>query len=240
VSPRINAYGQAIGPPVADWTERPAPPRTPMLGRYCRVEKLDVERHAADLWDAYSQETDARDWTYLTIGPFAEAAGYRAFAAGAAQSEDPLHHAVIDLATGKALGTLALARNDRGNGVIEIAFVVYSQRLQRTRAGTEAVFLLLCRAFDTLGYRRVEWKCDALNAPSRAAAMRYGFSFEGIFRQAVIYRGRSRDTAWHSIIDPEWPAIRAAFDQWLAPENFDADGRQRRALAEIRAGLISA
>jgi RimJ/RimL family protein N-acetyltransferase len=151
------------------------------------------------------------------------------------QSSDPLHHAVIDAATAKPAGTAALMRIDPDNGVIEVGAIIYSRRLQRSRAGTEAMFLLMRRAFDQLGYRRYEWKCDSLNAPSRRAAERYGFRFEGIFRQAWVYKGRNRDTAWLSITDREWPAIRRAFEQWLSPENFDPEGRQRRSLSALRA-----
>jgi RimJ/RimL family protein N-acetyltransferase len=147
---------------------------------------------------------------------------------------DPLHHAIIDVATGKAVGTAALMRIDPAHGVIEIGSIAYSPYLKRSRAGTEAMFLFMRRVFDELGYRRYEWKCDSLNAPSRRAAERYGFQYEGTFRQAIVYKGRSRDTAWFSIIDRDWPVIRAGFEQWLAPENFDAAGNQRRSLASLR------
>ena len=140
---------------------------------------------------------------------------------------------MVDRTTGKAVGTLALMRMDPGNGVIEVGHVTFSPKLQRTALSTEAQYLLMRRVFDELGYRRYEWKCDSLNAPSRATAQRLGFQFEGIFRQAVVYKGRTRDTAWFSIIDSEWPARRAAFERWLAPENFDENGVQRRRLGEM-------
>jgi len=232
-APLFNEYDQPIGPPVPDWTPRAQPPRTAITGRYCRVEPIDVERHAKDLYDAYASAADGRDWTYMSAGPFPDFDTYYAYATKQASSTDPLHHAVIDLETGKAVGTLALMRIDTANGVIEVGHVAYSPLLKRTRAGTEAQYLLLKRAFDELGYRRYEWKCDALNAPSRRAATRYGFTFEGIFRQAIVYRGRSRDTAWFSITDAEWPAISRGFAHWLSPENFDAEGEHRASLAEL-------
>ena len=227
---RVNEYGQPIGEPMPQWRAAGVPGNQPMTGRYCRLERVDVERHADDLYDAYRSAPDGRDWTYLSVGPFDTLDAYRAFLATCAASADPLHHTVIDLATDKAVGTLSLMRIDPANGVIEVGFVVFSPRLQKTRMATEAIFLLMQRAFDELGYRRFEWKCDALNLPSRTAAARFGFTFEGIFRQAVTYKGRNRDTAWFSIIDTEWPTLRAGFAQWLDEANFDAQGMQRRTL----------
>jgi RimJ/RimL family protein N-acetyltransferase len=231
MSQRLNEYGQPIGLPMEGWSERPLPPNTAMLGRWCRVEKLDAERDGPALWEAYAQAPDGRDWSYLAVGPFADLAGYMAHARRIAASPDPLHHVIVDLAGGKPVGTAALMRIDRANGAIEVGWITYSPRLQRTPAGTEAMYLLMRRAFDELGYRRYEWKCDALNAPSRRAALRYGFTFEGVFRQAVVTKGRNRDTAWFSILDKEWPPLRAAFQAWLDDANFDVQGRQRTALS---------
>ena len=208
-----------------------------MQGRFSRVEPLDVQRHAADLHAAYQEAPDGRDWTYLSVERFSDFDSYRAYLDMAAAGSDPMHHAIIDLGTGKPAGTAALMRIDAGNGVIEVGQIAYSPRLRRTPAGTEAMFLLMRRVFDELRYRRYEWKCDSLNAPSRAAAARYGFQFEGVFRQAVLYKRRNRDTAWFSIVDAEWPLIRAAFEAWLAPANFDLAGRQQRSLGSIRAAL---
>lgn len=235
MQPRTNAYEQPIGPDMPGWTPRPRPPSRPAEGRYCRLEPLSAERHAADLFRAFSQAPDDSDWTYMSVGPFADEAAYRTFAESAQAGNDPLHHAIIDLNSGRAIGTLALMRIDPANGVIEVGFVSFSRQLKRTRIATEAQFLLMRRAFDELGYRRYEWKCDSLNAPSRAAALRLGFQFEGIFRQATVYKGRSRDTAWFSITDGEWPALRAAYERWLSPDNFDAEGNQRKGLAELAA-----
>ncbi len=234
---RQNAFGQPIGTAVEGWTARPRPARTPMAGRYCRVEPVDVERHAAGLFEAYSDAPDGRDWTYLFAERPGDSAAFGNYLRSAAASDDPLHFTIVDLATGAAVGTAALMRIEPVHGVIEVGSIAYSPRLKQTRAGTEAMYLMMRRAFDELGYRRYEWKCDSLNAPSRAAAHRLGFTFEGIFRQAIVYKNRNRDTAWYSIIDTEWPQLRAAFEGWLAPGNFDANGRQRRSLSAIRDGM---
>lgn len=235
MQPRVNEYQQPVGPALPDWTPRPRPPMANAQGRYCRLEPLSAERHAADLFHAFNQAPDGSDWTYMTAGPFADEAAYRKFAeqAQAQPGSDPFHNAVIDLASGRAVGSLSLMRIEPAHGVIEVGHVAFSRLLKRTRIATEAQFLLMRRAFDELGYRRYEWKCDSLNAPSRSAAARLGFQFEGIFRQAIVYRGRSRDTAWFSIIDSEWPALRAAYESWLSPDNFDAEGNQRQGLAAL-------
>lgn len=205
-----------------------------MMGRYAVVEPVSVEKHATNLFSAYMQAPDASDWTYLSTERPEDELQFRAYLSKLAVSADPLHHAIIDAASGLALGTAAFMRIDAAHGVSEVGSITFSPALQRTRVGTEAIYLMMSRAFDDLGYRRYEWKCDSLNAPSRAAALRYGFTFEGVFRKALVYKGRSRDTAWYSITDDEWPRIRAAFEAWLDPQNFDADGRQRRGLAIIR------
>ncbi|PLC43157.1 GNAT family N-acetyltransferase [Ralstonia pickettii] len=230
----LNAYQQPIGAPLPGWTPRPLPPHTPLAGRYCRLEPLDAARHADALFDAFSQAQDDRVWTYMVEGPFADIAAHRAYIDRIAAKRDPLQYAVIDARTDRPVGTLALMRITPDHGVIEVGAVTFSPLLQRTPASTEAQFLLMKHVFEDLGYRRYEWKCDSLNAPSRQTAQRLGFQFEGIFRQAVVYKGRSRDTAWFSIIDADWPQVRAAFEQWLSPENFDEDGRQRASLAALR------
>jgi len=231
MSPSLNALQQPIGPALPDWSSRRRPERVVLQGRYCRLEPLDVRRHAAQLYAAFSQAQDDSDWTYMAIGPFADLAAYQAHAVRAAASSDPLHFAIVDAVGGQALGTLALMRMDPDNGVIEVGFVSYAPSLKRRPAATEAQYLLMRLAFDELGYRRYEWKCDSLNAPSRAAAVRLGFQFEGVFRQAMVYKGRSRDTAWFSMLDSEWPTVRANLEQWLAADNFDAQGRQRTRLS---------
>jgi RimJ/RimL family protein N-acetyltransferase len=231
---RTNEYGQPIGPAMPHWSPRPAPTGVTLKGRFCQLEPLNAARHAADLFAAYQAAPDGRNWTYLFSGPFANEDDYRRYAETAAQSTDPRHFAVIDTATGKPVGTLSLMRIDPTHGCIEVGNVTFSPLLQQTPASTEAQFLLMAYAFDTLGYRRYEWKCDSLNEPSRRAALRLGFQFEGIFRQALVYKGRSRDTAWYSITDTEWPAVRAALHTWLSEDNLDAQGQQRQSLAAIR------
>lgn len=231
--PPTNEYDQPIGPAMPDWTPRAAPTGVTLTGRLCRLEPVDPARHAADLYAAYRSGADHRGWTYMMAGPFEREEDYRAYAETIAQSTDPRHYAVIDLASGKAVGTLSLMRIDPNHGVIEVGNVMFSPLMQQTPISTEAQFLLMAYVFDDLHYRRYEWKCDALNAPSRTTAARLGFSFEGIFRQAVIYKGRSRDTAWFSIIDSEWPKLKTAFTRWLAADNFDADGRQKRSLKSL-------
>ena len=232
---RLDHLGQPIGSPVPGWTPRPKPPRAPIEGRFVRVEPLDPDRHLEDLFDAFDEDDERRVWTYLPYGPFATPVAYRAFVEAECLGDDPLFHAIVPVEDGKAGGVASYLRVDPAFGVIEVGHICYAPRLQRTPAATEAMYLLMRRAFDELGYRRYEWKCDALNARSRAAAERLGFRFEGVFRQATVYKGRNRDTAWFSIIDREWPALKAAFEQWFEPANFDHAGRQRRRLAELRA-----
>jgi RimJ/RimL family protein N-acetyltransferase len=226
---RSNALGQPIGRAVPDWRPPPRPPHAVMAGRFCRVEPLDAARHATELHAANSLDREGRMWTYLFSGPFATEAAYHQWLAAREHSEDPLFFAVVDGATGRATGLASYLRIDPPHGVIEVGHIAFSPPLQRTPAATEAMHLMMKNVFD-LGYRRYEWKCDSLNAPSRRAAERLGFRFEGIFRQAVVYKGRNRDTAWYSIIDAEWPALKTAFERWLDPANFDAGGRQQSSL----------
>jgi RimJ/RimL family protein N-acetyltransferase len=230
----VNQLGQPVGAKLPGWSPRKLPPRTAMAGRFCKVEPLDPGRHVAQLFAAYAEDAPGHMWTYLPRGPYASLDEYRRWAESACRDDDPLVHAIIDNASGEAVGTAALMRIEPEVGVIEVGSITYSPRLQRRPAGTEAMYLMMRRVFDELGYRRYEWKCNALNAPSRRAALRYGFQYEGLFRQATITRGRNRDTAWFSIIDGEWPALRTAFERWLDPANFDAGGRQRRSLVSLR------
>lgn len=230
---RLSPLGLPIGEALPDWTPRQPPPRTPMVGRTCRVEPLDPARHADALFAANAEDREARMWTYLAYGPFPTAEAYREWLDGAAPKPDPLMHAIVDASAGQAVGLAALMRIDPAMGVIEVGHLAFPPRLQRTVAATEALSLLMRRVFDELGYRRLEWKCDALNTPSRAAAERLGFRYEGLFRQAIVTKGRNRDTTWYSIIDGEWPAIRTAHDRWLDPANFDAEGRQRQSLRAL-------
>jgi RimJ/RimL family protein N-acetyltransferase len=231
---RTNQLGQPIGEPVPNWTPRPRPPRTPMQGRLCRLDPLDAATHAAALHDAYAADRDARNWTYLPYGPFASAAEYAAWVESVQSRDDPVFFAIVDPATQQPIGVASYLRVDPAMGSIEVGHLSYAPALQRTPASTEAMYLMMRRVFDELGYRRYEWKCDSLNAPSVAAAKRLGFRFEGIFRQAVVMKGRNRDTSWFSIVDGEWPALRSAFEQWLDPSNFDAAGAQRQRLEAFR------
>jgi RimJ/RimL family protein N-acetyltransferase len=232
-----NHLGQPIGPALPGWVAPPLPPRTPMAGRFCRLELLDADLHAADLHAANSADRDGRMWTYLAYGPFAQLGDYMAWARQMAAGADPQFYAIIDAASDRPAGVASHLRIDPAAGSIEVGHIAYAPALQRTPAASEAMYLLMRRAFE-LGYRRYEWKCDALNAPSRAAAQRLGFSFEGIFRQATVYKGRNRDTAWFSVLDREWPALRAAFVRWLDPANFDAAGRQRVRLSALTAAAL--
>jgi RimJ/RimL family protein N-acetyltransferase len=228
---RNNQFGQPIGAAVPRWSERPRPQRITLPGRYCRLEPVETDLHAADLFAAYMEAPDDRDWTYLFSERPHTPALFREYLTKLAMSEDPLHYAIVDEGTAKPVGTAALMRIEPIHGVIEVGAITFSPRLKRTRAATEAMYLLMRHVFDQLGYRRYEWKCDSLNAASRAAAGRYGFTFEGIFRRAIVYKGRSRDTAWFSIVAEEWPRIRAAFETWLHPDNFDDALQQRRRLS---------
>ncbi|HET7315203.1 GNAT family protein [Salinisphaera sp.] len=203
-----------------------------MSGDYCRLEPLDAARHAAPLIAAYHAGDDAPSWTYLAYGPFASAAAYSGWIRENARGGDPLFYAIVERRTDRPLGVAGYLRIQPADGTLEIGHIHYADALKQTRAATEAIVLMMKHAFE-LGYRRVEWKCDALNAASRRAAERLGFVFEGVFRQATTYKQRNRDTAWYSVIDTEWPRLNACFQAWLDPANFDADGHQRRKLSTL-------
>lgn len=228
---RINEHGQPIGLQLDNWEARPLPPGTASAGRFCRIEPLDPDRHAKALFDANCLDKAGANWTYLGYGPFETLIDYQDWMKSVCAKNDPMFHAIVDLSTDLAVGVASLMRIDPANGCIEVGHINYSPNLQRHPAATEAMYLFMCRVFDELGYRRYEWKCDSLNGPSRAAANRLGFTFEGIFRQAVVYRERNRDTAWFSIVDHEWPAINRAFKGWLDSANFDSEGRQHESLS---------
>ena len=224
--------GQPVGLPVERTTPAPRPGPVTLKGSYGRIEKLRPEQ-AGDLWRAFASHDQL--WTYIgTNGPFANAADFASYIAMRAAAEDPYAYAILDLSE-RPIGLFTLLRIVPDMRVIEVGHVLYSPALQRTPLGTEAQYLLARYVFEDLGYRRFEWKCDALNAASRRAALRYGFVYEGIFRQYMIAKGRNRDNAWYSIIDSEWPARKQSFERWLAPENFDKDGRQKVSLAALNA-----
>jgi RimJ/RimL family protein N-acetyltransferase len=224
----LPSTGQPVGLAVdATPAQRPGP--VTLEGRYGRVERL-AQHHDAALWQAL--ERHDQTWTYMGYGPFSDLAAFSQWLASRIALDDPYSYAMIDQ-SGQAVGIATLMEVRPAMRVIEVGNIVYSPALQRTLLGTEAQYLLARYAFETLGYRRYEWKCNALNAPSRRAALRYGFIFEGILRQHMIVKGRSRDTAYYSMLDTEWPARKAAFERWLAPENFDGSGKQRVSLGQL-------
>jgi len=227
----INELGQPVGFAVPDWQPRERPRGAVMDGSLCRLEPIDIDLHANELFTAFSQDKDQRNWTYLPYGPFANEEDFRNWVLSACLGDDPCFFTVIDLATGKAVGVASYLRIEPAVGVIEVGHIHFSPSMQGRPISTEAMYLMMRQVFDVWGYRRYEWKCDALNAPSCVAAQRLGFMFEGIFRQATIYKQRNRDTAWYSILDREWPTAKAVFEQWLSVENFDTEGTQKTSLS---------
>jgi RimJ/RimL family protein N-acetyltransferase len=211
------------------------PDRMPIVGETVRLEPVDPRRHAEQLFQASAGADEL--WDYMSYGPFESQAVFTGWVGERAVSKDPIFYAVVDRAAEVARGMTSFLRIEPDHRVIEIGHIWFAPMLQRTRQATEAIYLMARHAFDDLGYRRLEWKCNSLNAASRRAAERFGFTFEGIFRQHMIVKGQNRDTAWFSIIDGEWPRVRAAFEEWLAPENFDQDGHQRRSLSTIRESI---
>jgi RimJ/RimL family protein N-acetyltransferase len=232
VSGLTNDLGQSIGFPVTGWQPCELPRGATMHGRLCRLEPIDIDQHASDLFEAFSLDQDQRNWTYLPYGPFDTEDEFHSWIFSNCSSDDPCFFSVIDLETGKAVGVASYLRIEPSVGVIEVGHIHFSPRMQGRPISTEAMFLMMCQVFDVWGYRRYEWKCDALNQPSCAAARRLGFMFEGIFRQATMYKQRNRDTAWYSILDREWPTAKTVFEQWLSAENFDADGGQKTSLSQ--------
>jgi RimJ/RimL family protein N-acetyltransferase len=210
-----------------NYRPRARPGDVTLAGRYGSVEKLDPLKHGSDLWAALKGHPGL--WDYMPYGPFEDAKAFDEWLVGRAALEDPYVYSVLGR-DGRALGIAALMRITPEMGAIEVGHIAYSPALQRTQLATEAQYLLAAYAFDTLHYRRYEWKCNALNGASRRAAERYGFTFEGIFRQHMVVKGKNRDTAWFSITDAEWPERKATFERWLAPENFDEQGRQKTRL----------
>ena len=232
-----NQYGQPIGPSVPGWTSRDFPSRVRLEGRLCRLEPLNADQHAHDLYRANSLDAEGRNWTYLPYGPFDHFDDFHAWVSQSAATNDPLFFAIIDESRGHAVGVSSYLRIDRTHGCIEVGHLNFSPLLQARPAATEAMYLMMKYAFE-LGYRRYEWKCHSLNAPSRRAAQRLGLSFEGIFRQAAVVKGRTRDTAWYAAIDDEWPALQSAFETWLSPDNFDQDGKQKVPLSALNSSIL--
>ena len=228
--------GETVEKPLASWIPPSLPIRAAIKGRYTTLEPVE-RAHVRGLREAHAEDSENAMWSYLPVGPFDEV-GYTAWVDAARQGHDPLHFAVR-MQDGRLGGTLSLMRMKPSAGSIETGWLTFAPRLQRTREATEAVFLLMKWAFES-GYRRFEWKCDAANAASRRSAERFGFSYEGVFRQATVVKGRNRDTAWFAAIDAEWPALKSAFDTWLSPDNFDEDGRQKQSLAALTAPILVA
>jgi RimJ/RimL family protein N-acetyltransferase len=218
---------------LSNWKAPPFPPAKVLEGRYCRLEPLDVARHGADIAAAFVGAHDV--WAYLPVPEPKDRGEYDKFLASMVGRTDIVPFAVVDRADNKAKGHLWLMEIRPAHGVFEVGFITYSPGLQRTRAATEAIYLCGDYGF-SLGYRRFEWKCNNRNEPSKRAAVRYGFQYEGLFRQHQVVKGENRDTAWYSILDKEWPARKAAFARWLSPDNFDAQGRQKASLAALNAG----
>lgn len=233
----LNQLQQPVGFAVNNWKPPKLPQRDVLQGRFCRLEPIDAERHATSLYQANALDEAGQNWTYLPYGPFDQFEEYKNWISQFCCGLDPFFYAIVDLKTGAAVGVASYLRIDPNSGSIEVGHINYSPLLQRKPAATEAMYLMMKNAFE-LGYRRYEWKCNALNAPSRKAAQRLGFSYEGIFRQAVVVKGRNRDTAWYAAIDSEWQELNAVFSQWLSADNFDALGMQKTKLSTLTAPIL--
>lgn len=231
----INQHGQPIGPALPEWKGAAHPGHGSMTGKYASLEALNSEAHTEDLFHAYRKDESGAIWTYNFIGPFEHKEDLQAWIEKNQNVDEQPYFAIIDQTTGKASGIASFMRIQSEHGVIEIGGITFSPCLQRTRASTEAIYLMMRRALGELGYRRLEWKCDALNVPSRTAALRFGYNYDGLFKQAVTYKGRNRDTTWYSLLDCNWPSVGRAFRTWLAADNFDEMGQQKRKLADLLA-----
>jgi len=221
-----------LGTAVPNWTPREIPHKKIIEGRTCRLEKLSADKHGTQLFNANATDKANRIWNYLPYGPFSDEQDYTDWLRSIEKEKDPMFYAIIDTASDRAVGVASYLRLDPASGSIEVGHINYSPLLQNTVTATEAMYLMMKQVFE-LGYRRYEWKCNALNTPSCRAAQRLGFSFEGTFRQATVVKNHNRDTSWFSIIDSEWPALQAAFEQWLGETNFDSDGQQRSSLSAL-------
>ena len=230
---RMNELGQPIGDALLDFQPGDLPNLERIEGQYVIIERLSKDKHGADLYEVYGPDSPVDMWTYLFQTPAQNQAEWSQKLDQMLAAQDRFHYAIVDKESGKALGTFALMRIDRNNRVIEVGAVTYSPKLKRTRLATEAQYLLARYVFEELEYRRYEWKCDALNQPSRRAAERLGFTYEGRFRQAIVYKGRNRDTDWLSMIDTDWPAVKSRLEKWLSPDNFDENGQQIKALSNF-------
>ena len=230
---RMNELGQPIGDALLDFQPGDLPNLERIEGQYVIIERLSKDKHGTDLYEVYGPDSPVDMWTYLFQTPAQSQAEWSQKLDLMLAAQDRFHYAIVDKESGKALGTFALMRIDRNNRVIEVGAVTYSPKLKRTRLATEAQYLLARYVFEELEYRRYEWKCDSLNQPSRRAAERLGFTDEGRFRQAIVYKGRNRDTDWLSMIDTDWPAVKSRLEKWLSPDNFDVNGQQIKALSDF-------
>lgn len=230
---RLNDLQQPIGEDVANWKGAKPPEKVSLVGAYATLEPLSKEDHQNDLFEAISADTTGKMWTYMPAGPFFDQSQFGGWIDWACASNDPLFFAILDNTTKKAVGFASFLRISPEPGVIEVGYIAFSPLLQRTPIATEAMYLMMKHVFEELGYRRYEWKLDNLNAPSHRAAQRLGFTYDGLFRQALVYKGRNRDTAWYSILDSDWPRLKQGFESWLAPGNMDGNGHQKSSLSEL-------
>jgi RimJ/RimL family protein N-acetyltransferase len=233
-----DQHGNRIGAPLGDVTKPELPDANLRLtGEYCYLESLDSEKHSIDLFEVYSLDVDGLLWTYMPNGPYSSVDQYKAWVKSVEHKSDPMFFAIVDAVSGKAVGVASYLRIDPASSSIEVGWITFSPVIQQKPIATESMYLMMKYAF-ALGYRRYEWKCNALNAPSISAAMRLGMSFEGLFRQAAIVKGHNRDTAWFAILDRDWPIARQAFETWLAPDNFGEDGQQKQSLSALTAPIL--
>ncbi len=228
-----NKSGQPIGELISSWTNRQFPPHTTMEGQYCTINILDVVKHGEDLFNAFTKDINNQDWTYLPYGPFATKKEFFDWLQNECTSDDPFFHTIIDRSNNRSIGMASYLRINNKDGVIEVGHIHYSPVMQKKPIGTEVMYLMMKRVFDELKYRRYEWKCNALNLRSCQAARRFGFKFEGIFKQHMISKNRNRDTAWFAIIDKDWPRIKENFNKWLDKNNFNEDGSQKVSLSSL-------
>lgn len=230
---KVNQFNQIIGKPIENWVPREEPAKENMYGNYCTLEPLDIYRHSADLFKTFKFNNQGETWTYLPFGPFKTYEEFKRWLSEKSVSKDYIFFAVIDKNSNVPNGIASYHDIDLMHGTAEVGSIHYSKMLQKTRAATEAMYLMMYQIFEKLGYRRYQWRCNSLNQSSRNAAERLGFKFEGIFRQTNVFKNLNRDTAWYSIIDSEWPSLKVKFQRWLDSNNFDANGNQKRKLQEI-------
>ena len=228
-----NELGQPIGTSTLGWQIAGLPTGSKIIGEHCNITPLNIDQHSESLYQSFSKDPKTENWTYLPYGPFDSLQEFKSWLTSIANKSDPYFCTIVDKSSNSAIGLASYLRINPNQGVIEVGHIHFSPLLQRTALATEAMFLMMRHVFEELGYRRYEWKCDSLNEKSRKAAKRLGFTFEGIFRQALMYKNRNRDTAWYSVIDSEWPKLKRNFQEWLAPSNFDAKGNQKISLGQV-------